>query len=58
MRAMLPHVDELRPVHSLDALADLCSALTAPGRSGGLAAAFRHAHMKHAPEKRGGNTDV
>ena len=27
MQAMLPHVDELRPVHSLNSLADLCSAL-------------------------------
>ncbi len=29
VRAMLPHVDELRPVHSLDALSDLCTALSA-----------------------------
>ena len=28
VRAMLPHVDELRPVHSLDALADLCASLS------------------------------
>ena len=28
IRAMLPHVDEFRPVHSLDALADLCIALS------------------------------
>jgi uncharacterized protein with von Willebrand factor type A (vWA) domain len=27
VRAMLPHVDELRPVHNLDALADLCVSL-------------------------------
>jgi len=27
IRAMLPHVDEFRPVHSLDAIADLCQAL-------------------------------
>jgi len=33
MRAMLPHVDELRPVHSLDALSDLCEALSAAPRS-------------------------
>ncbi|MGB7287059.1 MAG: VWA domain-containing protein [Salaquimonas sp.] len=30
IRAMLPHVDEFRPVHSLDALADLCHALSKP----------------------------
>ncbi len=28
IRAMLPHVDEFRPVHYLDALADLCVALS------------------------------
>jgi uncharacterized protein with von Willebrand factor type A (vWA) domain len=28
VRAMLPHVDEFRPVHSLEAVADLVSALT------------------------------
>jgi uncharacterized protein with von Willebrand factor type A (vWA) domain len=28
VRAMLPHVDELRPVHSLDALGDLCASLS------------------------------
>ena len=27
IRTMLPHVDEFRPVHSLDALSGLCSAL-------------------------------
>lgn len=33
MRAMMPHVDEFRPIHSLDALADLCAALSvAPAR--------------------------
>ena len=25
IRAMLPHVDEFRPVHNLDAMADLCA---------------------------------
>jgi len=30
IRAMLPHVDEFRPVHSLDAIADLCVALSRP----------------------------
>lgn len=29
VRAMLPHVDEFRPAHSLNALQDLCSALSA-----------------------------
>ena len=31
IRAMLPHVDEFRPVHSLDALSGLCEALSRPG---------------------------
>ncbi len=31
VRAMLPHVDEFRPVHNLEALADLCAALGATG---------------------------
>src|SRR5271170_4304185 len=30
MRAMLPHVDEFRPVHNLESLASLASALSAP----------------------------
>jgi uncharacterized protein with von Willebrand factor type A (vWA) domain len=30
VRAMLPHVDEFRPVHSLHALADLCVSLSEP----------------------------
>jgi uncharacterized protein with von Willebrand factor type A (vWA) domain len=29
VRAMLPHVDELRPVHNLNALSDLCASLSA-----------------------------
>jgi uncharacterized protein with von Willebrand factor type A (vWA) domain len=28
VQAMLPHVDEFRPVHTLDALADLCASLS------------------------------
>ena len=28
VRAMLPHVDELRPVHTLEALTDLCDSLS------------------------------
>jgi len=31
VKAMLPHVDEFRPVHNLEALADLCAALGASG---------------------------
>jgi uncharacterized protein with von Willebrand factor type A (vWA) domain len=27
MRAMLPHVDEFRPIHSLASMAELCRAL-------------------------------
>ena len=30
MRALLPHVDELRPVHNLESLEDLCAALLDP----------------------------
>jgi uncharacterized protein with von Willebrand factor type A (vWA) domain len=34
IRAMLPHVDELRPIHNLEAMADLVRALSGkPGRS-------------------------
>ena len=29
IRAMLPHVDELRPIHNLDSMAELCRALSA-----------------------------
>ncbi|WEX11663.1 VWA domain-containing protein [Chelativorans sp. AA-79] len=35
MRAMLPHVDELRPVHTLNALSDLCEALSTMPRARG-----------------------
>jgi uncharacterized protein with von Willebrand factor type A (vWA) domain len=31
IRAMLPHVDEFRPIHSLEAMADLCEALSEAG---------------------------
>ena len=35
MRALLPHVDELRPVHNLESLEDLCAALLeTPARPG------------------------
>ena len=32
IRAMMPHIDEFRPVHSLESLADLARALAAPRR--------------------------
>ena len=34
VRAMLPHVDELRPVHNLEAMADLVAALSGTGPRG------------------------
>ena len=33
IKAMLPYVDEFRPVHSLDSLADLARTLAEPSRS-------------------------
>ena len=45
MRALLPHVDELRPVHNLESLEDLCKALldppARPRRAGGNASRGR-----------------
>ncbi|UDF29269.1 UNVERIFIED_ORG: VWA domain-containing protein [Roseateles sp. XES5] len=35
VRAMLPHVDALRPVHNLEAMADLVAALSGEARRGG-----------------------
>jgi uncharacterized protein with von Willebrand factor type A (vWA) domain len=32
IRAMLPHVDEVRTIHSLESVADLCKALAGDGR--------------------------
>jgi uncharacterized protein len=44
MRAILPYVDEFRPVHSLDSLEDLVKALSRPGpRRLDAAAAWRDA---------------
>jgi uncharacterized protein with von Willebrand factor type A (vWA) domain len=34
IKTMLPHVDEFRPVHNLDAMADLCRALSADAGRG------------------------
>lgn len=36
VRAMLPHVDEFRAVHSLDAIADLCKALGGVEKAGAV----------------------
>ncbi|WP_163271311.1 vWA domain-containing protein [Chelativorans alearense] len=38
VRAMLPHVDEFRPVHTLEALEDLCRALSTPPPRGRMRA--------------------
>ncbi len=44
MRAILPHVDEFRPIHNLDSLDELVRALSAPGpRRLAAAAAWREA---------------
>ena len=34
VRTILPHVDEFRPIHNLDSIAELCRALSRGGRSG------------------------
>jgi uncharacterized protein len=34
VRTMLPHVDEFRPIHNLDSIAELCRVLSAQGRQG------------------------
>ena len=42
MRAMMPHVDEFRPVHNLESLETLIEVLSAPlARRGMAAAAWR-----------------
>jgi len=35
VRAMLPHVDEFRPIHNLDSMTELCAALSAEAARGG-----------------------
>ena len=51
MRALLPHVDELRPVHNLESLEDLCKALLEPparsslDRSGGAGTTAEQLHQ-------------
>jgi uncharacterized protein with von Willebrand factor type A (vWA) domain len=36
IRAMLPHVDEVRPIHNLDSMEELCRALSAEGAKGNV----------------------
>jgi len=35
IRAMLPHVDEMRPIHNLATMADLVAALSAKAKGAG-----------------------
>jgi uncharacterized protein with von Willebrand factor type A (vWA) domain len=35
IRAMVPHVDQLRPIHNLDSMAELVRALSADGGPSG-----------------------
>jgi uncharacterized protein len=37
IRAMLPHVDEFRPIHNLKSMRELCEQLSRPDRRGGMA---------------------
>lgn len=46
IRAMLPHVDELRPIHNLDSMAELCRALSADGARGNVTGGDRKALLK------------
>jgi uncharacterized protein len=49
MRAMMPHVDEFRPVHNLLSLEELIDALSAPAaRRGPASPALRHYQEKAA----------
>jgi uncharacterized protein with von Willebrand factor type A (vWA) domain len=36
IRTILPHVDEFRPIHNLDSIAELCKALSAQGGQGNM----------------------
>ena len=38
MRAMLPHVDEMRPIHNVKSMSELCAALAGKGRAAARAA--------------------
>ena len=52
VRAMLPYVDEFRPVHNLNALADLCAALGSHARGRGRSAAFHGARKRARLDRR------
>jgi uncharacterized protein with von Willebrand factor type A (vWA) domain len=45
---MLPHVDEFRPVHTLNALADLCASLSADSASRADPRRFLDSGMRRA----------
>ena len=36
IKTILPHVDEFRPIHNLDSIAELCKALSAQGGQGNM----------------------
>jgi uncharacterized protein with von Willebrand factor type A (vWA) domain len=46
IRAMLPHVDELRPIHNLESMAELCRALSAHSGQGNMLGGDRKALLK------------
>jgi uncharacterized protein with von Willebrand factor type A (vWA) domain len=46
IRAMLPHVDELRPIHNLDSMAELCRALSMHNAQGNVLGGDRKALLK------------
>jgi uncharacterized protein with von Willebrand factor type A (vWA) domain len=46
IRAMLPHVDELRPIHNLESMAGLCRALSAHSGQGNMLGGDRKALLK------------
>jgi hypothetical protein len=48
MKAMMPYVDEFRPVHNLESLATLIEVLSAPTTRRGTAAAAWHAKERAA----------
>ncbi len=60
VRAMMPHVDEFRAVHTLDAIEDLVRSLSGDGGRPpppGLASAGRHAHIPATEARHGQQSD-